>query len=306
MRVGLIKPHAIVGLLLLALSVMGLGTNCGENQATKAQEVTFEQLFTNPEPYNGKNITIEGSFFGGFEVIVLSEDLEYSGYAPEHLVPKGKRVWIEGGIPKEVYDKLHQQRMMGPSERYGKVRVTGKFEYGAKYGHVGAYSSQIVPVEVELLLWSPPAKQGEPPNGEGFGVYLLARDIPASHMPSVGHLELADRPLLSLGDIVSYSITTHDIEVSAEATETLLNLDVPTNGKVFVVCIDRQPVYWGAFWTPISSMSFDGITMLKPLSPDQHTIRIELGYPSGSSFSGKDPRPNAKIMQSLQQAGKLR
>ncbi len=33
------------------------------------------------------------------------------------------------------------QQMMGPLERYGKVGVKGKFEYGGKYGHIGAYSS---------------------------------------------------------------------------------------------------------------------------------------------------------------------
>lgn len=65
-------------------------------------------------------------------------------------------VWIEGGLSQEIDDKLYQQQMMGPVERYGKVRISGKFEYGAKYGHTGGDSSQIVPSEVELLVWSPP------------------------------------------------------------------------------------------------------------------------------------------------------
>jgi len=126
-------------------------TGCREEQ------VTFDQLFSNPNQYNGKYLTIEGFFFGGFEVIILSKNLEYSGYAEGHLVPKGRMVWIEGGIPREVYDALYQQQMMGPTERYGKVRLKGKFEYGAKYGHLGGYSSQIIPSEAGLLKWSPPA-----------------------------------------------------------------------------------------------------------------------------------------------------
>jgi hypothetical protein len=141
------------------LSIIGLTIGCSEEQATKVREVTFDQLFTNPDQYNGRYVIIEGFYFSGFEVIVLSEKLEYSGYAEGHLVPKGRMVWIEGGIPKEVYDKLYQPQMMGPWERYGKIRVKGKFEYGAKYGHIGAYNSQVVPLEVELLLWSPPAQQ---------------------------------------------------------------------------------------------------------------------------------------------------
>lgn len=144
------------------------------------------------------------------------------------------------------------------------------------------------------------------PKGKGFAIYLLAQDIPVSEMPIVSHLDLADEPLVSLKDIVSYSRETHEIELTAQAYQRLLELEVPTNGKVFVVCVDRQPVYWGAFWALYSSMSFDGVTILTPLFPDRHTIRLELGYPSESFYSGENPRPNPDIMQSLQQAGKLR
>ncbi|MFH1486136.1 MAG: hypothetical protein ABIH46_08700 [Chloroflexota bacterium] len=293
-------------MLALLLSVVGVAIACSGERATQAQEITFDQLFTNPGQYNGKNVAMEGFYFQGFEVNVLSEKLEYSGSADGHLVPKGRIVWVEGGVAKEVYDKLYQQQMMGPAERYGRARVSGRLEYGGEFGHLGGYRYQITPSQVEILPWSPPAPEGETLRGEGFTIYLLARDILISEMPVVSHLELADRSLLSLGDIVSYSRKTHEIELSAQAAERLLKLEVPTNGKVFVVCVDRQPVYWGAFWTPISSMSFDGVTILKPLSPGRHTIRLELGYPSGSSFSGENPRPDPKIMQSLQQADKLR
>ena len=144
--------HKYVSLVCVCLLlIIGMVIGCREEQ------VTFDQLFSNPNQYNGKYLTIEGFFFGGFEVIVLSENLEYSGYAEGHLVPKGRMIWIEGGIPREVHDALYQQQMMGPTERYGKVRLKGKFEYGAKYGHLGGYSSQIIPSEVELLKWSPPA-----------------------------------------------------------------------------------------------------------------------------------------------------
>jgi hypothetical protein len=74
----------------------------------------FEQLFADPDKYNGNTIAIEGFCFHGWEIIALGEMLEFSGYAPGHLVPKGRMVWIEGGIPIEVYDKLYRQNMMGP------------------------------------------------------------------------------------------------------------------------------------------------------------------------------------------------
>ena len=52
-------------------------------------------------------------------------------------------------------------------------------------------------------------------------------------------------------------------------------------------------------------MSFDGVTILKPISSNQNTIRIELGYPSENFFSGDDPRDDPKLIKSLEQAGKL-
>lgn len=153
------KVVLLVLVVTVVLGLLLLIAGCNENQAPEVEEVTFNQLFADPDKYNSNEIIIEGFYFHGFEVIVLSESLEFSGYAQGHLIPEGKMVWVEGGIPQEVYDKLYQQQMMGPLERYGKVRVKGKFEYGAEYGHLGAYSAQIVPSEIEVLPWSPPAEQ---------------------------------------------------------------------------------------------------------------------------------------------------
>ena len=150
MKAIIMKRHlALLGCLFLLLAVSA----CQQKQT---EGVTFEQLFSSPQRYNGKDICLEGFYFHGFEVIVLSERLEASGYAPGHLVPKGNLVWIEGGIPKEIYDQLQQQAMMGPTERYGKLKICGKFEYGGQYGNVGGYNAQITPSQVELLPWSPP------------------------------------------------------------------------------------------------------------------------------------------------------
>ena len=144
------KFTIIIGMMLLLLTIT-LG--CGQD---KNREITFQELLANPSEYDGKDITLEGFFFHGFEIQVIAEMLDYSGYAEGHLIPKGEMIWIEGGIPKEVYDNLYQQHMMGPDERFGKVKVTGRFEYGDKYGHLGGYNSQIIPSRIELLEWSRP------------------------------------------------------------------------------------------------------------------------------------------------------
>jgi hypothetical protein len=60
-------------------------------------------------------------------------------------------LWIDGGIPREIYDRLVQQNMMVPDERYGKVKINGLFGYGGKYGHLGQFEFQVKPTLVELL-----------------------------------------------------------------------------------------------------------------------------------------------------------
>ncbi len=143
----------------------------------------------------------------------------------------------------------------------------------------------------------------------GFSIYLTKEDTPVSAMPALNlsQIELADEPIISIDDIISYTKETHEIELTADAYERVSKLEVPVSGRAFVVCVDRNPIYWGAFWVGWSSLSFDGITiMLPPFSPDGHLIQLGLGYPLPDYYQGKDPRSNPEIFQSLEQAGKLK
>jgi hypothetical protein len=144
---------------------------------------------------------------------------------------------------------------------------------------------------------------------EGFAIYLTRDDIPVSQMPALSHVEIADEPVISADDIVTYIKDSHEIELTAEAYERV-NLKAPPFGKSFVVCVDKQPIYWGAFWTSFSSQSFDGVTiMIPPFPPGElsaNSIRIGLGYPGEGFFQGEDSRSNPEILQSLEKAGKLK
>ena len=90
---------------------------------------TFNELFAAPDRYKGREILLEGFYFHGWESNLLSQSMEPSGFAEGHLWPQGQRLWVEGSMPTEVYEQLYQQHMMGPLERYGKVRIEGIFEY---------------------------------------------------------------------------------------------------------------------------------------------------------------------------------
>ena len=112
--------------------------------------------------YNGEEVVLTGFYFNGSETIVLAERLEATGLSEGHLWPAGRMVWIENSdMPVEVYEQLYQQEMIGPLERYGQLRIRGRFEYGGTYGHGGNFIAQIVPAEVEYLSWSPEPSQAD-------------------------------------------------------------------------------------------------------------------------------------------------
>jgi len=142
--------------------------------------------------------------------------------------------------------------------------------------------------------------------GEGFAIYLTQEDIPPIQMEALSHVGMAEQPVISMKDIITYNAQTHEIQLTESAFERISQLHVPVEGKSFLVCVDKAPLYWGAFWTPLSSMSFDGVTIWKPSgSQELKVITIELGYPSSSFYTDEDPRNNAEVIKSLEQAGKL-
>lgn len=143
--------------------------------------------------------------------------------------------------------------------------------------------------------------------GEGFAIYLTREDIPPEKMEMLSQVGIADQPILSTTDIVSYDPQTHEIKLTDQAFKQILDLEVPVQGRSFLVSVNSAPVYWGAFWTPISSISFSGVTIMKPLGSQQEskTITLALGYPSPSFYGGKDPRNNSEVIESLDKAGKI-
>ena len=150
-----------------------------------------------------------------------------------------------------------------------------------------------------------------PSKADGFSIYLLADEIPATELLPVdlNDLELQEEPILSSDDIVTYSWKRHEIELTAEAYERiqqLFTLPAKVRGIPFVVCVGPDRIYAGAFWTPVSSIGFDGVVICQPFDPDKRIIRIGLGYPCPEAFTGKDPRSDQRILQSLEAAGKLK
>ena len=144
------------------------------------------------------------------------------------------------------------------------------------------------------------------PEGEGFAIYLTKEDVSPAQLEPLSKVTLSDPPLISMKDIVSYNRQTSELKLKGDAYERVRQLEVPTTGKSFVVCVDIKPIYGGAFWTPISSQSYDGVTIWKPMvASETLVIVLELGYPSSSFYNGEDPRNKPEIIESFRKAGVL-
>ncbi len=115
--------------------------------------VTFDQLVTDANKYSGNFVTVEGYFFAGFEISALASALAPATYAPENVAPVQPLIWVEGNLGQSVYDGLKQQSNTpsGYPERFGKVRVTGQFQTGEKYGHLNAYNYKLSVISAALL-----------------------------------------------------------------------------------------------------------------------------------------------------------
>jgi hypothetical protein len=143
----------------------------------------------------------------------------------------------------------------------------------------------------------------------GFAIYLLVQNVPANELSQtdINRLTLETKPIISNDDIVSYDKTNHTIELTQEAyTRVQQIFPIPMNGIPFVVCVGNVRIYTGAFWAPISSISYDGVVIMQPYNVNGTTIQISLGYPGPEFFTGTDPRSDSRIMKALEEDEKLK
>jgi hypothetical protein len=99
------------------------------------------------------------------------------------------------------------------------------------------------------------------------------------------------------------------MELTTEAFDrvvSLFKLPVDVDGMPFVVVAGDEPIFLGAFYTPASSISYDGLAIIHPLSEDSHSLPFVLGFSVVEAFEGSDPRSDAQIIARLRAVGKIR
>jgi hypothetical protein len=149
-----------------------------------------------------------------------------------------------------------------------------------------------------------------PAQEEAFELYLADGDaIQGAEVYAVplNDLPLANAPVLTAADIERYDPANHAIYLTDEANQRIRSVleaeDLPMNGVPFVVLSNGERIYAGSFWSPASSLSFDGVTIVG--QPDQASapLSITLGYPTSDFYTGEDPRSDSRLMQALADMG---
>lgn len=150
------------------------------------------------------------------------------------------------------------------------------------------------------------------PEAEAFELYLLADDQ-AHGADLIGvpleDLELADTPLLTTADLTQYDGQTHTLALTDDGFQKVTDLladNFQVAGIPFVIVAKGERIYAGAFWTMLSSQSFDGVVILDPVFTEGQSIQIDLGYPGTGFFTGADPRDDARLLDALEEAGVLK
>ncbi|MGD2253772.1 MAG: hypothetical protein PVF70_12735 [Anaerolineales bacterium] len=153
-------------------------------------------------------------------------------------------------------------------------------------------------VSITILGETTPTAAGE------FAIYLPATEQFVDAITDLELVALADEPVISTLDIVSYDAQSHEIVILPAAADRMDQLELP--GKAFIVTVGGQPVYAGEFMAAYFSRSSDHVVILwPPMTGDRLTIQIQLGYPWADFFSGEDPRSDPLILESLRLAGVL-
>ncbi len=146
-------------------------------------------------------------------------------------------------------------------------------------------------------------------NDEPFELYLVAETAIGQEIEDIEELPLVNVPLLTIDDFINYYWEAHAFDLTPEAYQTLVavfSAGLPTDGVPFVVKSYGERIYSGAFYSLLSSTSYDGVVIFEPMDPAGMTMFVVLGYPSSDFFTGEDPRAHANLKQAFEEAGVLR
>jgi len=144
--------------------------------------------------------------------------------------------------------------------------------------------------------------------GKGFEIYLTAN--PYSHnlkkdYSSVNFdtILLSDTPILLYKDLKKYDTINHKLTL-AISHDSLKIWDVGIYGRMFVVTIDKKPIYCGFKWPVISSIPCGWVFIEEPyeILDNLNDNEIVIGFVTKKHT---DPRLDKRIIDRLESDGKI-
>jgi hypothetical protein len=139
-----------------------------------------------------------------------------------------------------------------------------------------------------------------------FGLYLVTKNaiIEKSPLPTeLDKMELDKSPLLTEDDIIDYNWTNHTMYITETAAKRIPKVD--SFGKPFIIVADGKRIYYGAFWTSLSSAGTQYPIIDTFIAEPKTTLKIERRYLDRPSKGKPDPRDNEAIKQVFRELGKL-
>jgi hypothetical protein len=136
-----------------------------DSDSALGRDVTFSQLISEADRYNGRNVTLEAFYFlHRSDLHVIADSAAPAPSGEGKVIPAGTQIRVWGGEILETLELLNQlysqEPFPGMSPHYqihfGKVRMTGKFETGAKESDPLSREYRITIISVEVLEWTPP------------------------------------------------------------------------------------------------------------------------------------------------------
>jgi hypothetical protein len=150
------------------------------------------------------------------------------------------------------------------------------------------------------------------PKQDTIGIYLFAQSIEprglVRHPGRWKDLPLASKPIVTDADIIAYDISKHAMKLEPESLKRLPRPSA--SGISFVVVVNGERIYPGAFYSGISSIPCElPVIVVNGRALDQTSpadiLLIESAYPPQSSALGKDLRSDVRVRDALANLKKL-
>ena len=145
--------------------------------------------------------------------------------------------------------------------------------------------------------------------GKGFEFYLTI--TPYSHnlfkdysTVDFDTILLSDKPILRYNDLIKYDTITHKLTLGI-SHDSLKIGDAGVYGRMFVVTIDKKPIYCGFKWPVISSIPCNWVYIEQPYQAldNLNDNEIIISFVSEHYI---DPRLDKRIVDRLKIDGKIK